>query len=177
MTVDTRTWRILALLAVGIVAVVLVAQLTSPSDERDVSMTGAEADQPRAPPTRSDDSPGERVVDAFRASASIQFEECADAQCLAAAVVACRPTHRFEAHHTIEGRPAFFDHFVFATPAGCRVVVFSDYSQDYWGGCKVIRRDCESARVARGEELALEGCGTNEIVYAAPSCPYPYGFP
>jgi hypothetical protein len=90
------------------------------------------------------------------------------------ALSGCVPAHLLHAHSTVEGTPAFFDYFVVERQNGCRVVVFADFTADYWGRCKLRRTECPNLEAADSDDPEANGCSPVETLYEAGVCKNPY---
>jgi hypothetical protein len=122
-------------------------------------------------PERLSYAEGQLIVDSFRKSLKVAFEECSDHACVKAAMNGCRSVHFFDAFYTLEGSVAFADYFVVGSARACRVIVFGDYSTDYWGACRISKRTCTDMASADAGDPAR--CTPTEILWQAKVCPNP----
>jgi hypothetical protein len=122
---------------------------------------------------RAATEPAVKIMAAFRKEAGVTFKECPDEKCIPAALRSCTPVHVTVKISTIEGTPAIFDHFVVKRPEGCRLVTFSDYTKDYWGGCKVRRQVCPNLKASESDDSERLGCSPSEILFTAKVCKNP----
>ena len=89
------------------------------------------------------------------------------------ALTRCVPSHLHRAYWTIEGTPAFMDMFAVRDGPRCVVVVFADFSRDYWGGCRVARQTCPSVEAATGDNNDTL-CSPQEVLFKAKTCTAPW---
>ena len=82
----------------------------------------------------------------------------------------CRAVHFFDAFPTLEGSVAFVDYFVVGSARACKVIVFGDYSIDYWGGCGISKQTC-TEWLRQMQDPAK--CTPTEILWQAKVCPDP----
>lgn len=122
---------------------------------------------------RSASEPAVVLMTAFRKEAGVRFKECPDEKCISVALRSCSPAHAISKISTVEGTPAVFDYFVLKRPEGCRLVKFSDYTRDYWGGCKVRKHVCPDLKASQSDDPERFGCSPNEVLYTAKVCPNP----
>lgn len=123
--------------------------------------------------TRAASEPASKLLAEFRKVAKVQFNECADEKCIDVALGSCSPAHLLLRGDTVEGTHVTFDFFVVAQPKGCRVVKYSDFTKDYWGGCRVLRMFCPSMNAARSDDPDRLGCSPTETLYKASACKNP----
>jgi hypothetical protein len=124
-------------------------------------------------PTRPPGSVGERRVEELRKKSGLKLAPCEDRACLDAAWALCRPSHLSESHFTVEGAPSFVDSFVLPFADGCRVVQLVDSSDDYWAGCKLVKKTCPSVAAATGNDPEDKGCGKPEVLFERRPCAMP----
>lgn len=127
--------------------------------------------------TRDETDPAKKLVSEFRKKAKVEFKECSDVKCVDVALGSCAPVHLFESFGTIEGTPAKFDYFVVKEGEECRVVEFSDFSRDYWGACKVLKRRCPNMKAAKSDDPDGLGCSPPKVIYKAGVCKNPMKAP
>jgi hypothetical protein len=120
------------------------------------------------PPQRPAGSPGAEAVRAFAQRAQAPPAICADLECLAAAHRTCTSARFSRAYWTMEGTAAFQDFFVLQGGEGCTVVVFSDFTQDYWGGCRVAKDTCPNVEAATSDNGDTMGCSQETLFTASP---------
>lgn len=122
---------------------------------------------------RSADEPAMVLMAVFRKEVGLTFKECTDEKCISVALRSCTPAHATSKISTVEGTPAVFDYFVVKRPQGCRLVRFSDYTRDYWCGCKVRKHVCHDLKASQSDDPERFGCSPNEVLYTAKVCPNP----
>jgi hypothetical protein len=124
-------------------------------------------------PTRAADSAGRLAAEEFRKKYGGDFARCESGECVEAALAGCRPSHLAKSFYTVEGSPAYLDYFVVPLGDGCKVVELADFSDDYWGGCKIEQRICPSfAAATRGAKEGGE-CSRREVLFERRPCSMP----
>ena len=116
---------------------------------------------------------GPPFVAAFEKESDVAYFHCEDEGCLKARETDCQPAHLHRAFTTVEGSKVFLDTYVRPRDGGCEAVLFSDYSLDYWGHCKVGKSVCPSTANFKDRGWDAEHC-TASILYRAPVCDNPY---
>jgi hypothetical protein len=100
---------------------------------------------------------------------------CADRSCLERAFGQCRAAHLATAHFTVEGTSAYLDYFVVPSAQGCSVTTLGDFSEDYWGACRIVQRDCPSIAAALSNDPDRAGCGPSRVLEVRSPCELPAG--
>jgi len=114
----------------------------------------------------------EAAADFIRTSQQA-FSECADLECLRRAAKTCAPAHLAESFSTIEGTTAAADTFVLKKGSECSVVGFYDYTADFWGGCRLLKRTCSTVESMRSDSWDSQGC-SQVVLQRVEPCKRPY---
>jgi hypothetical protein len=85
---------------------------------------------------------GREAANAFRREVAQALMECPNLECLRTASKDCRPAHFAKNIATVEGSVIPTETFVFNAGTKCSAVGFYDYTADYWGGCRLVKRTC-----------------------------------
>lgn len=72
-------------------------------------------------------------------------------------------THR---DYTTEGDVVSTTYLSVPTAAGCSVIVIDDFTQDHFGNCTLLRRECASVSVALDQTVLEEDCSDSELLSA-----------
>ena len=101
--------------------------------------------------------------------------ECSSLECLRDNLGRCLPSHYYSADYCAEGAPVYDDAFVLRGAwDSCWVVSYTDHTQNYWGGCRVIRRVCPTVDASMSNEPERFGCGPLEVLLEVTPCRNPY---
>jgi hypothetical protein len=119
---------------------------------------------------RKEQRAGARFVAALEQEAKTPYRRCQDQACLEAHEASCRAAHLHRMFRTVEGTPGFQDTYVRPTDGGCEAVEITDYSLDYWGGCRVSKTVCPS--IAKLEASDSEEC-ERTVLYEPTACEPP----
>ena len=99
-----------------------------------------------------------------KAEIGSKLNECNDKQCLIAQEAKCVPSHARITHGTVEGGSIAEDWFVRRSSSGsCSITLVVDMTADYYGGCRIMVRDCPTIAAASSDDSKSMGCKQRDI--------------